>query len=95
MEPSRTRRWTDREGGEWEVVFNPSVELDTQRDRTFRERILFRGAEGEYHAPAVFGSDLSTLSDDDLQGLLEQAREAQSDRGSAWSSPPGKDDRSG
>lgn len=70
----RSRRWVDRDGTEWEVVYNPSVELDTHRDRAFRERIIFRSGDRSYHAPAAFGSNLEMLDPADLQGLLDQAR---------------------
>ena len=86
MAAESQRSWKDREGTEWEIVYNPSVELDTRRDRSFRERILFRSGAHEYHAPAAFGSDLDALSDGDLQGLLDQAREEQDGERSAWAS---------
>lgn len=87
-EPTRTRSWKDRDGTEWEVAYNPGVELDTRRDRAFRERIVFRGPEAEYHAPAAFGSDLEAMGDRDLQGLLDQAREEQEDDDAPWEPDP-------
>ncbi|MGD2067278.1 MAG: hypothetical protein PVI57_01235 [Gemmatimonadota bacterium] len=87
-EPTRTRSWTDREGNEWEVAYNPGVELDTRRDRAFRERIVFRRPEVEHHAPAAFGSDLEAMGDGDLQGLLDQARERREDDASPWETDP-------
>ena len=89
----KTRRWRDRSGTEWEVVYNPSVELDTSPVRQFRERILFRGGGDEYHAPAAFGSDLEALSDGDLQGLLDQAREQQEGETSPWQTALDEEER--
>jgi hypothetical protein len=72
----RARRWTDpRDGSEWEIVFAPGVEEDTPAVRNMRRGILFRGEQGEYHAPAAYGWDLEGLTEPDLQGLLDQARE--------------------
>ena len=84
MANSRSRRWADRDGTEWEILYDPGVELDTPRDRAFRKRIVFRAGEKRFHAPAAYGSDLDTLSDADLQGMLDAAREEQEGESSAW-----------
>ncbi|MBW3535210.1 MAG: hypothetical protein KY453_08360 [Gemmatimonadetes bacterium] len=81
MTRSHSRLWTDRDGTEWTVEWNPSVELDTPEVRRLREGILFRSGERVQKAPAVFGSDLSDLTGADLQGLLDQAVEARDTRG--------------
>lgn len=73
MAEPRSRRWTDRAGREWEVAYNPGVELDTRRDRITREALLFRSGEVEVRAPAPYGSGFHALSDADLQGLLDSA----------------------
>lgn len=73
------RSWNDpRTGRRWTVVHNPGVELARPRERTFRSRIVFESEDGDYsyRADAVFGTDLATLTDGDLEGLLDQAREA-------------------
>lgn len=76
--PAKLRRWTDaRDGSAWEVLFAPGVEEDTPAVRHLREGLVFRGPQGEaLHAPAPFGWDLESLSEGDLQGLLDQARQA-------------------
>jgi hypothetical protein len=89
MAEPRSRRWTDpRDGSEWEILHNPPVELDTRRVGSFRSRVIFREYDGEasYSAPSAYGSDLETLTDDDLQGLLDQAREAAREEDGPWSS---------
>lgn len=75
------RVWNDpRTGRRWTIVHNPGVELSTPRERRFRSRILFESERGErLHTDAVFGTDLATLTDGDLEGLLDQAREARDD----------------
>jgi hypothetical protein len=74
-EPPRMRIWTDaRDGARWEVVFVPGVEEDPPSVRHVREGLLFRGEAGEFHAPSPYGWDLEDLTDDDLAGLLDQAR---------------------
>lgn len=75
MAESKSRSWTDpRDGTEWEIHFNPGVALDNKRVRDGRERLMFRSDKGSFDAPAVYGSDLASLSDQDLKGLLDQAR---------------------
>lgn len=71
------RRWTDpRDGREWTVSHNPGVELSRPRERKLRSRVIFESGDEEVHAPAVYGADLATLGDEDLMGLLDQARES-------------------
>jgi hypothetical protein len=84
MARTTNRRWTDpRDGTEWEIHYNPPVELDTKRVRDFRERLMFRSGDGAWDVPAVYGSDLETLTDADLQGLLDQARDRPEDEEAA------------
>jgi len=72
------RRWTDpRDGREWTVKHNPGVELSRPRERKLRSRVIFVSGTEEVHAPSVYGSDLGSLNDDDLMGLLDQARESE------------------
>jgi len=73
------RRWTDaRDGTVWDVVFSPGVEEDTPAVRQLREGLTFRGAGigEEFRTPSPYRWDLESLTDADLQGLLDQAREA-------------------
>lgn len=90
MAHPHSRRWIDRDGTEWSVEWNPSVELDVPEVRRLREGLYFRSGETLHKAPAAFGSDLSDLTDADLQGLLDQARERESAQG-PWEkgTPPG------
>lgn len=90
MARTHSRSWTDRDGVEWTVEWNPSVELDTPEVRRLREGLLFRSGGRIHKAPAAFGSDLTDLSDADLQGLLDQAIGAHDARG-PWEkgTPPG------
>ena len=81
MARTHSRRWTDRDGTEWSVEWNPSVELDVPEVRRLREGLYFRSGDSVHKAPAAFGSDLDDLSDADLQGLLDQAREAKAPGG--------------
>jgi hypothetical protein len=75
-EPPRMRRWTDpRDGALWEVLFVPGVEEDPPPVRHAREGLLFRGEGGEFHSPSPYGWDLEALTDQDLGGLLDQARQ--------------------
>lgn len=71
------RRWTDtRDGRRWTITHNPAVELARPKERALRSRIVFESEDGEkLHAEAVYGTALATLSEADLQGLLDQARE--------------------
>ena len=70
------RRWIDPRDDElWEVVYAPGVEEDPPTVRHAREGLIFRGRAGRFHAPAIYGSDLGDLTDADLRGLLDQARE--------------------
>jgi len=73
------RRWTDaRDGTVWDVVFSPGVEEDTPAVRQLREGLTFRGSGvgDEFRTPSPYRWDLESLTDADLQGLLDQAREA-------------------
>lgn len=71
------RRWTDpRDGKVWKVVHNPGVELSRPRERALRSKVIFDSGEERHEAPAVFGDALETLEDDDLMGLLDQARDS-------------------
>lgn len=74
------RAWTDpRDGREWIITHNPAVELARPKERQQRSRLVFETDEGaRLHTDAIFGSDLESLTDADLQGLLDQAREAAS-----------------
>jgi len=73
----KSRIWTDpRDVTEWELVYEPPVEEDEPEVRRFRAGIRFLTSHIELKVPAVFGSDLHTLTDTDLQGLLDQARRA-------------------
>ena len=77
----RNRIRTDpRDGTEWELVYEPPVEEDEPEVRRYRAGIRFLSRHTELKVPAVFGSDLHTLSDADLQGLLDQARKAAGSR---------------
>ena len=65
----RNRIRTDpRDGTEWELVYEPPVEEDEPEVRRYRAGIRFLSRHTELKVPAVFGSDLHTLSDADLQG---------------------------
>lgn len=91
----RMRRWTDpRDGSEWEIVFAPGVEEDPPAVRHMREGLVFRGAAGDLRAPSPYGSDLEDLTEADLQGLLDQAREEreQRHRSAGWGTAPPPDD---
>ncbi|HZD06504.1 MAG TPA: hypothetical protein VE173_16445 [Longimicrobiales bacterium] len=79
----RSRRWTDRDGTEWEIVHEPPVELDNLRVRRLRERLVLLSGREKLQVPAAYGADLTSLTDGDLQGLLDQAREGREARGSA------------
>jgi hypothetical protein len=71
-----TRHWTDaRDGREWDLVWEPGVEEDDPETRLLREGIRLVSGEEELKIPAVYGSDLNALTDGDLEGLLDQARE--------------------
>lgn len=86
------RRWRDsRDDRTWEVLYSPGVEEDPPAVRHLREGLVFRAEGEEYHSPAPFGWDLEGLADADLQGLLDQAREARERaRASAgWGAPSG------
>lgn len=74
------RTWTDpRDGTEWTVTYNPAVELARPEERVRRSRIVFEAGDRRLHADAVYGSGLDTLTDDDLQGLLDRARAVRSE----------------
>jgi hypothetical protein len=86
----RMRRWTDsRDRTPWQVIYSPGVELDTPAVRNAREGLIFRSESGDLHAPAPYGWDLESLTDRDLQGLLDQARETQAEihRTAGWGTP--------
>lgn len=80
------RTWTDpRDGREWTITHNPAMELARPKERAFRSRLVFESDHGErLHTEAVFGSGLGSLTDDDLQGLLDQAREASGEGNGGW-----------
>jgi len=85
------RRWTDRrDGREWRILYEPGVEEDPPTVRYAREALVFEGEGGPIRAPAAYGSDLADLSDPDLQGLLDQAREAKAERhaSAGWGTAP-------
>lgn len=84
--PMHERSWIDpRDGREWTITHNPGVELAPPRERADRSRLIFESADGErLHTDAVYGTDLETLADDDLQGLLDQAREEEDRGGGPW-----------
>lgn len=80
-EPTHQRRWTDsRDGREWTITFNPGVELARPRERSFRSRLIFECGGERYHVGSVYGADLESLSDRDLEGLLDQARRSAEER---------------
>lgn len=82
---SHHRRWTDpRDGREWTIRFNPGVELARPRERSFRSRLIFESGDERYHTGSVYGADLESLTDRDLEGLLDQAR-----RSADADGPPG------
>src|SRR5262245_46166437 len=86
----KMRRWTDpRDWRAWQVLYAPGVEEDPPSVRHQRERLVFRGDQGDFHAPAPYGWDLESLSESDLQGLLDQARAAAAElhRTAGWGIP--------
>ena len=86
----RMRRWTDpRDRSRWQVIYAPGVGEDTPAVRHTREGLIFRGDAGDFHAPSPYGWDLESLSESDLQGLLDQARELheQIHRTAGWGLP--------
>lgn len=86
----RRRSWTDdRDGREWEILYEPPVELDNRRVRRFRERLVLRSGEETLVAPAIYGSDLDTLTEADLRGLLDEARSEADDDGPWQGEGPG------
>lgn len=70
------RRWTDtRDGREWTITHNPAVELARPAERAMRSRMIFRSGDERHDVEAVFGRGLQDLTDRDLEGLLDQARD--------------------
>ena len=98
MAMPRMRRWTDsRDRTAWQVIYSPGVELDTPAVRNAREGLIFRNESGgdlHLHAPAPYGWDLESLTDSDLKGLLDQARETQAEihRTAGWGPQDGEDE---
>jgi hypothetical protein len=95
VEP-RMRRWTDRRDGRaWRILYAPGVEEDTPAVRHARSALVFEeereGGGVPLRAPAVYGSDLVDLSDGDLQGLIDQAREAREGEGKGVEQESGAD----
>jgi hypothetical protein len=91
----KMRRWTDkRDRSAWQVLYAPGVEEDPPAVRHLREGLVFRGDQGDFHAPAPYGWDLASLSEGDLEGLLDQARAAAAElhRTAGWGEPPEKED---
>ena len=87
----KMRRWTDkRDRTPWQVLYAPGVEEDPPAVRHQREGLVFRGDPGDFHAPAPYGWDLESLSESDLEGLLDQARAAAEKlhRTAGWGLPP-------
>ncbi len=82
------RSWTDpRDGTEWEISYNPGVELARPEERAQRSRLVFESGGERHHADAVYGGDLESLTDEDLQGLLDQARgREESSKDTPWGS---------
>lgn len=79
------RRWTDaRDGREWSISHNPVVELARPRERALRSRMIFESGGERLQTEAVYGTDLQTLTDGDLEGLLDQARSAAADEEGGW-----------
>ena len=90
----KMRRWTDpRDRTAWQVIYSPGVEEDRPAVRHAREGLIFRSDSGDFHAPAPYGWDLQTLTDGDLQGLLDLARETQEEihRTAGWGIPAEED----
>jgi hypothetical protein len=86
----KMRRWTDpRDRTRWQVIYSPGVEEDPPAVRHTREGLIFRSDSGAFHAPAPYGWDLRDLTDGDLQGLLDQARQAREEmhRTAGWGDP--------
>jgi hypothetical protein len=72
------RRWTDaRDKTPWQVIYAPGVEEDPPAVRLGRQGLIFRGESGDFHAPAPYGWNLESLTEGDLEGLLDQARAEQ------------------
>jgi hypothetical protein len=82
------RTWTDsRDGTEWRITYNPGVELARPEERARRSRLIFEGGGERHHTDAVYGGGLETLTDEDLQGLLDQARaREEAENETAWGS---------
>lgn len=69
------RRWTDpRDGTEWKISYNPSVELARPEEQEMRQRLVFESDDRRLRVESVYGGGLKALTDEDLQGLLDQAR---------------------
>jgi hypothetical protein len=86
----KMRRWTDpRDRTAWQVIYEPPTAEDRPSVRLEREGLVFRGDAGDFHAPAPYGWDLESLTEGDLQGLLDQARSAAQElhRTAGWGLP--------
>src|SRR5687768_17287578 len=86
----KMRRWTDpRDKTPWQVIYAPGVEEDRPAVRHAREGLIFRSEAGDFHAPSPYGWDLEDLTESDLQGLLDQAREQREEmhRTAGWGVP--------
>jgi hypothetical protein len=72
------------------VIYAPGVEEDPPAVRHGRQGLIFRSESGDFRAPAPYGWDLESLSERDLEGLLDQAREerARVHRTAGWGSEP-------
>ena len=83
------RSWTDpRDGRQWTIRYNPEVELARAEEQEMRSRLVFESGDRRLHAEAVYGGGLEALTDDDLKGLLDQAREdAHEDPETPWGDP--------
>jgi hypothetical protein len=90
------RRWTDpRDRTAWQVIYAPPMAEDPPSVRLEREGLVFRGDAGDFRAPAPYGWDLESLTEGDLQGLLDQARTAAEElhRTAGWGLPEEEPDQ--
>ena len=95
---TRMRHWTDpRDRSAWQVIYEPPTSEDTPAVRLGREGLVFRGERRDFHAPSPYGWDLESLTEGDLQGLLDQARSAAEElhRTSGWGAPAPERDADG
>ena len=92
----KMRRWTDaRDRAAWQVLYVPPTAEDPASVRAGREGLVFHGEDGDFQAPAPYGWDLESLTDGDLQGLLDQARTAAQERRrtGGWGVQPDDEER--